>query len=171
MHMTAPEEFGLRCILQLARQEGREALTIEQIAEGEGISVANVGKLMAILRRASLVRSVRGRQGGYLLSRPAGAISVAEVLAAMGGDLYRADFCDRYRGEQSSCVHTGDCSLRSMWAVLDKVIRRVLERTMLKDLLCGERTMAAWLHERVDGEPVRLVTAAAAGGFGMKEDV
>jgi Rrf2 family protein len=170
MHMTAPEEYGLRCMLQVAREGANGSLTIEEISEREGISVANVGKLMAMLRRAGLARSVRGRQGGYRLARPAGAISIAEVMTAMGGDLYRPDFCGRFRGENDACVHTGDCSIRSMWAVLDRLVRQVLERTMLTDLMCSEKSMASWLQERA-GAPVRWVGAVPADGAPGKEDV
>lgn len=163
MHLTAPEEYGLRCMLQLARQSEGRGLTISQIAEREGLSVANAGKLMAVLKRAGLVLSVRGRQGGYSLSQPPQRISVEAVLAAMGGELYGSDFCSHYRGEGASCVHSTDCSLRSMWALLDRVIRQVLARTTLKDLICCESSMATWLSGRV-GEPVQLVTSIAGIG-------
>jgi len=72
MKISAQEEFGLRCLLQLARAEThRESLTLGQIAVLEGISVANAGKLMWILNKAGLVQSQRGTKGGYRLSRPA----------------------------------------------------------------------------------------------------
>lgn len=165
MHLTAPEEYGLRCMLQLAREGEGGSLTIPEIADREGMSAANAGKIMALLKRAGLVRSVRGRQGGYRLARPAGKVSVAEVLTALGGDLYGDGFCGRYRGENASCVHSSDCAIRSMWSLLEKVVHGVLERTTLTDLLCRESTMASWLKERVGAQPVRLVASI------MKEEV
>ncbi len=68
MKISAQEEYGLRCLLQLARAESvGESLTLAQIARLEGISVANAGKLMWILTKAGLVQSQRGTKGGYSL--------------------------------------------------------------------------------------------------------
>src|SRR5215470_17874273 len=69
MRLTAQEEYGLRCLLQVARGQDT-AVTTPEIAEREGLSEAHVHKLMRLLRRAGLVRSVRGRKGGYQPARP-----------------------------------------------------------------------------------------------------
>ena len=69
MKISAQEEYGLRCLLQLARLEDGESLTLGQIAEREGISGANAGKLLWLLSKAGLVQSVRGNRGGYRLAR------------------------------------------------------------------------------------------------------
>jgi Rrf2 family iron-sulfur cluster assembly transcriptional regulator len=72
MKISAQEEYGLRCLLQLARAETMgETLTLSQLAQLEGISSANAGKLMWILSKAGLVQSTRGIKGGYALARPA----------------------------------------------------------------------------------------------------
>jgi len=65
MKISAQEEYGLRCLLQLARAEVMgESLTLGQLAQLEGISTANAGKLMWILSKAALVQSTRGIKGG-----------------------------------------------------------------------------------------------------------
>jgi Rrf2 family protein len=149
VRLSAPEEYGFRCVLQIAREGEEGGLTIPEIARREGMTLANVGKIMGILKRGRLVRSVRGRQGGYRLSRPADKISVADVLVAMSGDVYRAGFCGRERrARKASCIHSGDCSIRSLWSVLDRILRRVLEQTTVKDLIRSEPFMASWLDER-----------------------
>jgi Mn-dependent DtxR family transcriptional regulator len=71
MKLSTQEEYGLRCLLQLARAGDAASLTIAEMSEREGISSPNVAKIMRILRRAGLVRSTRGKAGGYYLSRPA----------------------------------------------------------------------------------------------------
>ena len=71
MKVSAQEEYGLRCLLQLAPLGEGEYLTLTQIAEREGISVANAGKLLWILNKAGLVSSIRGTKGGYRLARAA----------------------------------------------------------------------------------------------------
>src|SRR5215831_19245090 len=98
MKVSAQEEYGLRCMLQLARRQkdgSAEPLTLGEVARDEGLTVAYAAKLVRRLRRAGLVRSVLGRAGGYSLSRPAETISVLEVLGALGGKLYTSDYCRR----------------------------------------------------------------------------
>jgi Rrf2 family protein len=147
--LSAPEEYGFRCVLQLAREGDGVALTIPELAKREGMTMANVGKIMGILKRGRLVESVRGRQGGYRLARPADRVSVADILVAMDGTVYRAGFCGRERRRHGkACVHASDCSIRSLWAVIDRLLRRVLEQTTLQDLIRSEPTMSSWLGER-----------------------
>src|SRR2546429_1866412 len=103
MRLTAQEEYGLRCLLQVAKQP-EAAVTTPEIAEHEGLSHAHVHKLMRLLRRGGLVKSVRGRKGGYQLARPAGQINVGAVLASLGDSLYSTEFCGQHRGVERTCV-------------------------------------------------------------------
>ena len=73
MKLTSQEEYGLRCLLRIARQGEGGALTIPEISEAEGISSYYVAKLMRILRRGGFVTSARGQAGGYTLSRRRGS--------------------------------------------------------------------------------------------------
>ncbi len=76
MKISAHEEYGLRCLVQLARAEvDGESLTLNQIADREGLSVANAGKLMWILVKAGLVQSQRGANGGYIAGATGGGYS------------------------------------------------------------------------------------------------
>ena len=84
MKITAQEEYGLRCALQLARAGTGGSLTLPEIASREGLTVPHAGKLLAMLRQGGVVRSVRGRTGGYSIARPADSITAAEVLRALG---------------------------------------------------------------------------------------
>lgn len=160
MKLTSQEEYGLRCILTLAREEMARAgsegqlteaksLTIHEIAEKEGLSAQYVGKLIRILGKAGLVESIRGCKGGFWLTRPGGKISVAEALAALGGKIFEAGTCERYKGDRRFCVHTNNCSLRSLWAGLQVMIDCVLSRTTLRDLLSTEKTMGELIKTHV----------------------
>lgn len=154
MKVSSQEEYGLRCMLQLARRQ-REAqdhpLTLAEVARDEGLTVAYVAKLVRRLRRAGLVKSVLGRSGGYTLARPASEISVLEVLGALGGKLYTSDYCRRFAGELTTCMHMGDCSIRSLWGVVEGLLERVLGATMLKDLLGSEKRVGDVLGARAPG--------------------
>jgi Rrf2 family protein len=151
MKVSAQEEYGLRCMLQLARrqkQTGETPVTLAELARHEGLTIAYVAKMIGRLRRAGLVRSVLGRTGGYSLSRPATQVSIAEVLSALGGKLYDTEYCSRYSGDQSACTHLDDCSIRSLWGVIGTLLDKVLGDTMLADLVGSERQMCAALDDR-----------------------
>jgi len=133
--ISAQEEYGIRCLLQLGRRGEGASLTIPEISRAEGLSNHYVAKLMRVLRRGGLVKSVRGQAGGYMLRRPLGEITVGEALAVLGGRLYEPGFCDHHVGSQDVCLHTTDCSIRSLWRRLQGAVDQVLARTNLKDLL------------------------------------
>src|SRR5260370_12054160 len=154
MRLTGQEEYGLRCLLQVARgQEG--SLTTPQIAEREGLTEAHVHKLMRLLRRAGLVKSVRGRKGGYQLARPAEQINVGVVLASLGGSLYSTDFCGQHAGNERICVRNDDCSIRSLWIAVDQAVQRALSQTQLSDLLRSEPEMAPGIRPQPAAFPLR----------------
>src|SRR2546427_8986681 len=157
MRLSAQEEYGLRCLLQVAR-EPEGALTTPQLAEREGLSTAHVHKLMRLLRRGGLVKSVRGRNGGYQLARPADQINVGSVLAALGESFYPADFCEEHKGVERTCVRNSDCSIRSLWIAVDQAVQRALESTKLSDLLRSEPEMAGWVHSHPELFPLRTVS-------------
>jgi len=100
MKISAQEEYGLRCLVQLANLHDGESLTLPQIAELEGISTANAGKLMWLLNKAGFVNSTRGTKGGYFLARPAGAIYLNEIIKVLDEDVLQAH-CDSFTGIQN----------------------------------------------------------------------
>jgi Rrf2 family protein len=147
--LSSQEEYGLRCLLRLGREPEGGSLTIARLSRQEGISAANVAKMMRVLRRARLVTSTRGKDGGYALARPSDQVRVSDVLAALGGRLFDADFCDTHSGTTALCAHMGDCSIRSVWRMLQDAIDGVLGRMTLKDLLRNESDMRAWTAPQV----------------------
>ncbi len=134
MRFTAQEEYGLRCMLQLARNEDNGPLSIEDIAKSEGITPHYVGKLMRILLKGKLVSSTRGQNGGYTLVKPAVDISVEEVIHVLDGRLFENRYCSKYTGQIDHCVHTSECAVRSLWSTLDGIVSSILQETTLRDL-------------------------------------
>ena len=145
MKLTSQEEYGLRCLLQIASAP-EQFLTIPEVARREALSTAYVAKLMRLLRQGGFVRSVRGQNGGFELAVPACQINVGAVLDGLGGRLYSEAFCQAHSGHRCECVHTGGCSLRPLWTALDAAIQNVLNRTQLSHLIQGQGSMGAWLH-------------------------
>lgn len=144
MKLSAQEEYGLRCLVRLGMQPAAGSLTIAELSRLEGISAPTVAKMLRVLRRAGLVRSARGKDGGYTLARPVEQVGVGEALAALGGRIFDTRFCERHPGASALCLHMPDCSIRSVWRRLQEAVDGVLESLTLKDLLRSEGEMAAW---------------------------
>jgi Rrf2 family protein len=161
--LTTQEEYGLRCLLQLARKD-TGSLTIPELSRREGMSAANVAKIMRLLRRAGFVRSMRGQAGGYALARPPDQIVVSEVIGRLGGPMFDAGFCQRHSGVEDSCAHLGQCSIRPVLRHVQQAIDEVLGRLTLASLLRDEGEVAAWTGARGRVLPVISVTTGRAAG-------
>jgi Rrf2 family protein len=135
MQLLAQEEYGLRCLLQVAQHRGPDPLSIQAVADREGLSPEYAAKLMRALRQAGLVQSTRGAAGGYRLSRPPEQITVWEVILALGGSLYTDAFCDSHPGQLRDCVHTTSCAIRGLWRSVESAVRGVLDQVTLADLV------------------------------------
>lgn len=146
MKVSAQEEYGLRCLLQLAYLKEGESLTLAQMAEREGISVANAGKLLWILSKAGLVQSLRGHRGGYLLARPASEILLSEIISVLDEDAVETH-CKSYTGVMDVCVHTGDCGIRPVIVGLHEVVQNALSQITLAQLIGTEKNVDATLHQ------------------------
>jgi Rrf2 family protein len=155
MKITAQEEYGLRCLLRLARAGEGQSLTIPEIAAVEGLSGPYVAKLLAVLRHKGLIESVRGRAGGYRLARPASEVGLGAVLMSLGEPLYEdPGYCQRHAGteaESGQCVHINGCTLRALWQTLEHWMRHLLDQISLADLMHSERDIGAMLRARLEG--------------------
>lgn len=137
MKFSSQEEYGLRCLLQIARQGLDGSATIPEISRAEGMTEPYVAKLLNILRRHEFITSTRGQSGGYRLSRPAAQISVAEVLNVLGGKLYEPDFCEKHSGRNEVCAHDGTCSIKPLWDRVQRAVDHVLSAVTLQQVLEG----------------------------------
>lgn len=147
MKISAHEEYGLRCLVQLAREEvSGGSLTLNQIAEREGLSAANAGKLMWILVKARLVQSQRGANGGYTLARPASEIRLNEVIRVLDEDTVDR-FCQTHTGVLDTCIHTSDCGIRPVIVGLHEIVQSALSEITLAQLIGTEATVDATLHQ------------------------
>lgn len=146
MKISAQEEYGLRCLLQLAGLRAGESLTLPQIAEREGISVANAGKLMWLLNKAGFVQATRGTKGGYSLARPAGEIRLSEVIKVLDADVLNKH-CESYTGVLETCVHKGDCGIRPVIVGLHEIVEYALSQITLAQLVGDEASVEATFHQ------------------------
>jgi Rrf2 family protein len=154
MKLSSQEEYGLRCLLQVARHDPEGSLTIPEIARAEGLSIPHVAKLMRLLRRGGFVRSARGQAGGYKLARTPDQINIGEALAWLGGRLFEPNFCNIHSGVVKLCTHSVDCSIRSLWRSMQFVIDQMLAKVTLADLLGDERKVGSWINDQTQHFPL-----------------
>jgi Rrf2 family protein len=163
MKITAQEEYGVRCLLRLARSHGGQALTIPEIAQAEGLSQPYVAKLLAVLKQAGLIESHRGRTGGYHLARPPAEIRLGAVLLALGEPLFDdPGYCERHAGPETNghCVHTDGCTLRGLWQTLEQWMRHILDQVTLDDLLRNDVPVVRQLRSQLPQTVTPLLTLA-----------
>ena len=151
MKITAQEEYGLRCLLQLARIPHHQVVSVKEIAAKEGLSSAYVEKLLRILSKAGLVHSMRGLKGGYALNRPAASVNLGEVVRALGMVQTTEHICTSFTGKREACIHFNDCGIRSVWSGLTTYIQNFLDQTPLASLLENEYTVSERLVKRLGG--------------------
>ncbi len=139
MKFSAQEEYGLRLLLRIGKDNSDNGMTIPELSELEGLSESNVAKILRILRLAGFVESSRGQTGGYKLTRDPKKINVGEVLATLGGKLYESSFCDLHSGIETICTNSIDCSIRSLWKTVQTMLDQLLNKISLQDLLGSEK--------------------------------
>ncbi|MCF8413881.1 MAG: Rrf2 family transcriptional regulator, partial [Melioribacteraceae bacterium] len=126
MKFSAQEEYGLRCLIRIGKfYHVEKGLTIPEISQSEGISQHNVAKLLRTLRLGGFLESERGHIGGYSLSKPPEEIYIGEVMTVLGGKLFDDEFCENHSGANNLCTHTVDCSVRSLWKVIQHSVDKV----------------------------------------------
>jgi hypothetical protein len=131
MHIPAKADYGVRALLVLA--ESGEPETAERLAEVQGLPARFLGAIMNDLRRAGLVVSQRGSEGGYRLSRPASEITLAEVIRALVGPLAEI------RGQRPEVTEYKGAAenLQDVWVAVRSALRGVLEHVTLEQVSTG----------------------------------
>ncbi len=148
MKISALEEYGLRCLVQLAREgaepTGDASLSARQIAEREGLTLEYTAQILAALRKAGLVTSLRGVRGGFRLARPAREITVGGLFRLLDGPLAEP-ICDQFTGTRDTCAHAGGCHVAPVWQELARRIYGFLDGVTVADIAAGALAAAPQL--------------------------
>ena len=131
MKFSTKGTYGLRAVVELAARYGDGPVSLAAVAMEQGISEAYLEQLMRSLKKAGIVKTARGKSGGYLLSKKPQEISVLEVLRALEGS---TDIVDCVGAEASVCGNACTCSARPLFLKLQRRINTVLEETTIGDL-------------------------------------
>ena len=146
MRLNSKTDYGLRALVDLTLHERGLPVQSHDIATRQGIPESYLNQLLILLRRAGLIRSVRGPQGGHQLARPAHAISIADVVNALDGPAM----------PETSGRSQGDAP-RGSDAVTDLVVRAAWERVnaAVTEVLSGI-TLAMLVQERQQYDPAAM---------------
>ncbi|MGB8194340.1 MAG: Rrf2 family transcriptional regulator [Chitinophagaceae bacterium] len=147
MKITAQEEYGLRILVRIASCKDAAGITIPQLSELEGLTSHYVAKLTRTLRIAGYINSTRGYKGGYVLAQPAEQIIIGRVLEALGGNLFDKKFCGTHAGSVRLCTNSVDCSVRSLWQIVQTSVDNVLDKITLHHLVNPEKESAMVLQQ------------------------
>lgn len=132
MRVSAKELYGLRAMTEFARHFGEGALSLTEVARTQGISQAYLEQIAIDLRRAGLLHSKRGAQGGYFLARSPQAITAGDVIRALEGSILPV----RCVVEQDCepCSYEEACTARSVWERVSDRLVETLDAITLADL-------------------------------------
>ena len=139
MKLSTRGRYGIHAMYDLALHGGGEPISIKSISERQGVPEAYLEQLMPMLKRAGLVKSTRGVQGGYALSRSAAQISIGEILRALEGGLNLVDCL----GEADACGRAGACPSRIVYQKLRDGLNEVADGITLQDMIEDYRRASA----------------------------
>ncbi len=135
MNVTTKGHYGLMAMAELAMHHGEGPVPLKTIAENQGLSEHYLEQLFAPLRRAGLVKSVRGAQGGYLLGREPKEITVGDVLRVLEGPLAPIECAlDGPLEELEHCTNPLHCLVRDVWVRLHRVIEQTVDGITLQEI-------------------------------------
>lgn len=132
VHIPAKVDYGLRALLSLTAAGSPQ--TTEQLAEDQGLPPRFLGAILAEMRRAGLVASQRGAEGGYRLARPPTEINCADVFRALDGPLAEVR---GFRPEAASYAGSSE-HLQEVWVAVRASLRQVLEHVTLDQIVKGD---------------------------------
>jgi Rrf2 family transcriptional regulator, cysteine metabolism repressor len=137
MRLSTKGEYGLVAIVDLALHSNQGPVQSFQVAERQHIPKQYLDQLMLSLKKAGLVESSRGRQGGYVLARPASSISALEIVAALEGPVCNVNFARKDHRAKSPAYHI----LQGLWNEVVSNVVQILENTTLEALCDQHRKM------------------------------
>ncbi len=138
MKLSTKGRYGLRALIDLARYSEVEPVSINSIAERQGISERYLEQLMAMLKKAGLVKSIRGAGGGYVLAKEQKDISVGDVLRALEGNLNPVE-CSGFVEE--GCEAAGGCVTKYVWQKINDSINQTVDEIKLNQLVEESKSM------------------------------
>ncbi|KRQ86882.1 HTH-type transcriptional regulator CymR [Caloramator mitchellensis] len=145
MKLSTRGRYGVKAMFELAKSYGGAPVSIKEISERQNISEYYLEQLFSSLRKAGLVKSIRGAQGGYVLSREPKDITIKEIFNVLEGPIELSECIT----EEMNCSRIDYCATRLLWLKINNSINEVLNSTTLQDVVNDYNTLQNF---RVKGE-------------------
>lgn len=131
MKLSTKGKYGLKAMFELALSSNGEPVSLKYIAKKQGISDQYLEQIFSILKKAGLVKSVRGAQGGYYISKEASEITVADILKVLEGDMAFTECLL----DKDLCENFDSCATKYVWAKVKESIEEVTNSISLQDMI------------------------------------
>ena len=136
MNITSKGRYALRVMIDLAQHPDEGFVSLKTVAERQGISMKYLEMIVSSLKKAELVESTRGKEGGYRLSRSPADYSVGEILRCLEDNLAPVSCI---KDGEIQCDKAAACVTLPLWKELDELTNTYLDGVSLQDLLTGEK--------------------------------
>lgn len=141
MKLSTKGRYGLRCMLDLAMNSKGEHVALYNIAQRQGLSVLYLEQVFSTLRKAGLVKSVKGAGGGYSLADTPGNITVGAILRVLEGNISIVNSLSQEDSDQQNALER--CIRTTLWARIDDTINEIIDAVTLEDLAEESRQLEA----------------------------
>jgi len=134
MKLSTKGRYGLRAMFELALNYEKGPVSLHSISKRQDISLNYLEQLFSQLKKANLVKSVRGKQGGYFIEKPPNEIFVGDILNVLEGELAPTE-CVRDLDKDENCSYADYCVTRTIYNEIKKSIHKVVYSISLQDML------------------------------------
>lgn len=148
MRLSTKSRYGLRALFDIAYNAGSQPAQVQDISRRQNISPRYLEQIFQSLKRAGLLKSKRGPQGGYVLARKPEEITVKEIVAATEGEIALVECTAKRRGKKGECSFDGSCVTQTVWQEANKLLDAYFETVTLKTLC--ERGQAMGVKRQQD---------------------
>ena len=139
MKLTTKVRYAVSAMCDLAVNDGTgKPVQVRDIALRQNISVMYIEQRFNKLKRAKLIRSIRGPHGGYMLADKPSRINIGDIFRVVEGPIALVGCVDKGQSKMS-CIMSSKCSTKPLWAKLSKMMENLLDSTSLSDLCSGEK--------------------------------
>lgn len=139
MKLSTKGRYGLRAMIDMARNSEKDPVSINSVALRQGISEGYLEQIVSLLKKAGLVKSIRGAGGGYVLAKKTEEISVGDILRALEGNLEPVR-CAAYYSDEG-CTASEGCVTKYVWQKINDSINKTVDEITLKELVKESRIL------------------------------
>ena len=137
MRLTTKGRYGVRAVLNLAAQNQNHPISISQISKEEDLSPEFLEQIFFKLKKAGVIRSIRGPKGGFVLNWKPSRVTIKAILDAVGESINPTPCTNK---STVPCPREKDCALAPVWNEFNKVIEKHLDGISIKDIIESQKT-------------------------------